>query len=75
MGKMNEPQYTTAKLALASGSKPKRLAEIVGASVDDILRVQNTTNYKQYISDDTPTENILPQYWSDMGKTKTTTDK
>lgn len=70
MGKLTEAQYTTAKLALASGGNPKKLAKIIGADLEDMVRVQNTTNYKQYISDDTPTESILPQYWADMGKTK-----
>lgn len=67
---MTEQQYNTAKLVLASGGKPKKLADTIGVEVEAIMRVRDTTNYKQYTSDDTPTENILPQYWTDLGNAK-----
>jgi uncharacterized lipoprotein YehR (DUF1307 family) len=71
MGKMTEEQYTIAKLALASGAKAKKLAETIGADYNDIARVESTVNYQQYIIDNTPIEDTLPQYWTSIGEKAT----
>jgi hypothetical protein len=71
MGKLTQEQYTVAKLALAAGAKAKKLAETINADPNDILRVESTINYQQYIIDDTPIESMLPEFWANMGN-KTT---
>ena len=59
---MNKTQYRIVRSVMACGAPAAKFAKMIKVDVAEVIKVQSSSSYEQYATDDRPYEDVMQQF-------------